>query len=145
LPGAVLARVRECRDQPADLGIDPRAAGTPGGLGHPTRATRLDEPVRTRRSRPAPSCYLTIVNLTVIGFALPLALLAVSVAVSAPGVSAFLPMRPLKATVLAPGCRFLRVSVPALIARVHFFACFFSPFGAATQLLPRLTPGAERA
>ena len=88
---------------------------------------------------------LTIVNFTVIGFALPLALLAVSLAVYGPGVSAFLPIRPVNATALAPGCRFFRVSVPALIARVHFLAPFLSLAGTATQLLPRLTPGAERA
>ena len=52
LPDAVLDRLRQRRGQPADLGADPRAAGTAGGVGHPTRTARLHEPVTQPRKKP---------------------------------------------------------------------------------------------
>src|SRR5213080_1008062 len=52
-------------------------------------------------------------------------------------------MRPLKGTVLGPGWRLLRTSVPARIERVHGLTGFACP-RAATQRLPRRTPGAFR-
>jgi hypothetical protein len=49
--------------------------------------------------------YRTIVNLTVIGFALPFALLAVSLAMYLPGLSARMPIRLPNAIALGPLCR----------------------------------------
>jgi hypothetical protein len=50
------------------------------------------------------------VNLTVIGSALPFALLAVSLAMYLPGLSARVPIRPLNTIGLGPLCRCDRVS-----------------------------------
>jgi hypothetical protein len=62
--------------------------------------------------------YRTIVNLTVIGFALPFALLAVSLAMYLKGLSARVPIRPLNAIALGPLCRCDRVSLPAFTVRL---------------------------
>ena len=50
LPDAVLDRLRQRRGQPTAHGADPRAAGTAGGVGHPTRTARLHEPVGRRQA-----------------------------------------------------------------------------------------------
>ena len=48
------------------------------------------------------ACYLTIVKPTVTGFALPFALLAVSVALYFPGSRGRLPIRPLNGIAFGP-------------------------------------------